>query len=195
MCLEQSLVNHSSPTLAGIKVASLYSFFPEDELEFPRQYKRLRQFLRSYGLELVILRRCQRNRSWLLYIYRSAALARQLRRNEIRSYLQEAGYQLEPGPGSHALCRRAIAVLVRRLREGGGFPHEIGLFLGYPLEDVRGFVEHQGDDYLCRGLWKVYSNPQSAQETFRRFRRCTEDYRQRYAAGAALEQLIVASPA
>ena len=42
------------------------------------------------------------------------------------------------------------------------FPHEIGLFLGYPFEDVMGFIENKGENYLCSGCWKVYSCEQDA---------------------------------
>lgn len=191
MCLEESLVNHGSPTLAGIKVASLYSFFPEDELSFPRQYKQLRAELHELGLELVILRKCPRNGSLLLYVYRPSALARELERPEVCAYLTRAGYRLESGLSVPQRCRRAVAQLALRLRMSAEFPHEIGLFLGYPLEDVEGFVANRGENYLCRGLWKVYGNPDAACAAFRRFRLCTEDYRHRYAAGAALVQLIV----
>lgn len=38
------------------------------------------------------------------------------------------------------------------------FPHEVGLILGYPYEDVRGFIENKGRNYLYSGYWKVYSN-------------------------------------
>lgn len=191
MCLEQSLINHGSPTLAGIKVASLYSFFPDDDLSFPRQYKRLRGELHERGLELVILRKCPRNGSLLLYIYRPTALSRELERPEVRAYLTNTGYVLLDDLPASLRCRRAVAQLALRLTECAEFPHEIGLFLGYPLEDVEGFVANHGEHYLCRGLWKVYGDPDSACAAFRRFRLCTEDYRHRYAAGAALTQLIV----
>ena len=38
------------------------------------------------------------------------------------------------------------------------FPHEMGLLLGYPIEDVRGFIEHNGCGCLYSGYWKVYRN-------------------------------------
>ena len=38
------------------------------------------------------------------------------------------------------------------------FPHEMGLLLGYPIEDVVGFMEHSGKEYLYSGYWKVYEN-------------------------------------
>jgi hypothetical protein len=38
------------------------------------------------------------------------------------------------------------------------FPHEIGLLLGYPIEDVEGFIANKGKNYLYAGYWKVYEN-------------------------------------
>ncbi len=46
------------------------------------------------------------------------------------------------------------------------YPHELGLLLGYPLEDVKGFIENEGKCYLCSGYWKVYKNEQEAKQTF-----------------------------
>ena len=40
--------------------------------------------------------------------------------------------------------------------EAADFPHEIGVFLGYPLEDVVGFIRHRGKCFTCCGCWKSY---------------------------------------
>lgn len=32
------------------------------------------------------------------------------------------------------------------------FPHEMGLLLGYPVEDVKGFMKHKGENSLCIGI-------------------------------------------
>lgn len=37
------------------------------------------------------------------------------------------------------------------MEEKGAFLHEIGLLLGYPVEDVLGFIRHQGKNYLYTG--------------------------------------------
>ena len=47
--------------------------------------------------------------------------------------------------------------------------------LGYPVEDVRGFIEHQGRDYLCTGYWKVYENLEQKQQLFQRFEYAKEN--------------------
>ena len=38
--------------------------------------------------------------------------------------------------------------LKERIAQCEEFPHEIGMFLGYPLEDVRGFIEKQRQELL-----------------------------------------------
>ena len=79
----------------------------------------------------------------------------------------------------------------RRLRMDGEFPHEIGLFLSYPPEDVRGFIENRAANYKLVGTWKVYGDVDKARETFKRYRDCTENYRTRQKAGSSIEQLAV----
>ena len=54
------------------------------------------------------------------------------------------------------------------------FPHEIGLLLGYPVEDVIGFIENNGKNYLHTGYWKVYSNLSDAIELFEQYKRAKE---------------------
>ena len=81
-----------------------------------------------------------------------------------------------------------MATRIRALRE---FPHEIGLFLSYPPEDVAGFIENKARNCKCCGCWKVYGDEEKAKETFRRFRRCTEEYCRLWNNGYSLSQLAV----
>ena len=37
--------------------------------------------------------------------------------------------------------------------ESGEFPHEVWLFLSYPPEDVKGFIDHRASGFKCAGLW------------------------------------------
>ena len=32
-------------------------------------------------------------------------------------------------------------------------PHEVGLFLSYPPEDVKGFIDHRASGFKSAGLW------------------------------------------
>lgn len=55
-----------------------------------------------------------------------------------------------------------------------GFPHEIGLLLGYPPADVQGFIRNNGQNYLCTGYWKVYSNQSECKRIFRGYSQARE---------------------
>ena len=80
---------------------------------------------------------------------------------------------------------------MRRLNSSPVFPHEIGLFLGYPPADVDGFINNPNEGFYETGYWKVYSNVESARLAFRRFKECTEEYDRKLKEGRTLEQLVV----
>lgn len=94
---------------------------------------------------------------------------------------KQAHDESKPCPCSNRVCRSE-------------FPHEIGFFLGYPYEDVIGFIKNRGQNYLEVGPWKVYVNQNQARRTFARYRRCARIYARAYRSGQSLRRLAV-SPA
>jgi Protein of unknown function (DUF3793) len=46
-------------------------------------------------------------------------------------------------------------------------PHELGIFLGFPLEDVKEFIDNPHKECLLCGYWKVYYNKDKALKTFK----------------------------
>ena len=80
--------------------------------------------------------------------------------------------------------------LGRRLKENSGFPHEIGIFLGYPFDDVIGFKENKGQNYLFSGYWKVYSDEKSAKKLFEKFTKCRNAVCDRIVNGMLLTQIF-----
>ena len=176
---ELALAVHCAPTLAALKPASLFRWSGDTQALTP-----WRQKLASRGLALRTLKRCP-DGGCLLYLYRVRRLAEILSDPDNAAFLRSCGYA--PDMGLEASLRR----LSERLR-GDAFPHEIGVFLGYPLEDVRGFIDNGGRNYACCGCWKVYGDPDAAQRRFDRYRRCTEIYCKNLRKGVALEALITA---
>lgn len=53
-------------------------------------------------------------------------------------------------------------------------PHEIGVFLGYPMEEVREFIKNPDKQCLMFGYWKVYHDIDYAKKIFRRYDKCKE---------------------
>ena len=76
--------------------------------------------------------------------------------------------------------------------ESGEFPREVGLFLSYPPEDVKGFINHRAGGFKCTGLWKVYGDEKKAKELFDKYKKCTDIYCRLSEAGFGIEQLAVA---
>ena len=72
------------------------------------------------------------------------------------------------------------------------FPHEVGLFLSYPPEDVAGFIANNARRCKCAGLWKVYGDEKRARRMFHAFKACTADYCRHLRSGRSLEELVVA---
>ncbi len=95
-------------------------------------------------------------------------------------------------PGHVCQCRAKAALSreeAQATQNEPGFPHEIGLILGYPPADVEGFIKNKGASFVACGGWKAYANPKGALEAFQRNRRCTDEFRSMYAQGAPLEAL------
>ena len=70
------------------------------------------------------------------------------------------------------------------------FPHEIGIFLNYPLEDVRGFIEHKGQDSLFCGYWKVYHDPEKAKLTFWTYDKAKDCAVNEFLAGKTIREIV-----
>ena len=85
-----------------------------------------------------------------------------------------------------------VAALVRRMRSSAEFPHEVGLFLSYPPEDVKGFIENRAANAKCTGVWKVYGDERQALQTFAKYKKCTQVYCERWQSGSGLDKLAVA---
>ena len=78
----------------------------------------------------------------------------------------------------------------RYMQERRDFPHEMGLLLGYPVEDVRGFIEHQGRDYLCTGYWKVYADKERKLRLFEKYEYAKENLIQLLHYGLKMTEII-----
>lgn len=179
---EEYLIHHGAPTLAGLKTGSLFPCVYESYDHLKKEIRAVNRALARKGLRLIPLR--HGGGRALLYLYRPSRLGRDLARAEAAELLLDAGY-------TDLRQESCLHELMRRLQTFGEFPHEIGLFLSYPPEDVRGFIEHGGHDSKCCGCWKVYGDVKRAQELFSRYKKCTDCYRRQSAMGVPIDRLAV----
>ena len=145
--------------------------------------RRMNRLLSPKGLRILPLR--YRNGSALLYVYRPEQLRRDVEMPAAREILRCAGYA-DKG------CEECVCYLKQRLQSGEDFPHEVGLFLSYPPEDVRGFIANHARNYKLAGPWKVYGDTALARRTFEKYQKCTDSYCRFLHAGFSLRQLAVA---
>lgn len=209
--LENYLIECCSPTLASLKSGSLFNCRHDNPSEVEESVGKWNSEFEELGLRMCILR--MTGHSALIYVYRTTSLARTLRDPEVSEFLSGYGYEVTSccGECGHACddgCN--IGQCLEHLRsrvsytdthagsgQSGldefGFPHEIGVFLGYPLDDVKGFIQHKGKNCKCTGIWKVYGDEGQAVRAFARFDKCRRVYRDMWQSGRrSIIQLTVA---
>ena len=178
---EKDLAFFCAPALAGIKPSNLLSCSRETYPDLPRLADQYNQALNPARIRFTILCSCKERQ--LLLVYRADRLEQQLKEPAVQVLLKALGY---PVSG-------ALPVLLDYLKfrfQQEEFPHEIGLFLGYPVEDVLGFWENQGKNCRYCGHWKVYGDVTAAKRRFAQYDRCRTALCQRIGQGQTLTRLF-----
>lgn len=176
---EELIVRHCAPTLANLKTGSLFVCPITDRPSFFSSLRSLNELLVPKGLRALPLR--IREYSALIYLYRPSRLKKDLENPAAIKILQDHGY---------SCYGKCLPKLIERVRASEEFPHEIGLFLGYPPEDVQGFLDHR--PCKCSGCWKVYGDENKAKKTFDLYKKCERVYCQQLARGIDIKRLTVA---
>lgn len=179
---EELLVTYCAPTLAGLKTGNLFSCPCESKEAVTREVRALNNSFVPKGICVLPLQYSEKRA--LIYVFRPQMLKRDLQTKEAAELLQRCGY----GENRYERC---LIQLMERLKDCAEFPHEIGLFLSYPPEDVRGFMEHNAKDFKCVGCWKVYGDEHKARERFSCFEQCTKSYCRQFRCGVGLDRLAV----
>lgn len=181
---EDYIVRYGAPTLAGIKTGSLFQCPYESTQALMSELRELNRKLVPKGLRVLPLRLSEKRA--MIYVYRTRDLEQDLSQKDAIRLLEQHGYEVTG-------CEGCLVQLVRRLRQQDAFPHEIGLFLGYPPEDVYGFIENRACGSKCTGCWRVYGDEAEAQRRFAQYKECTKVYQDLWSRGRSIEHLTVAS--
>ena len=159
----EKLAVHTAPTLLGIKCGSMVSLSCKEH-DITENMRIFNERAGSRGLKIKSLGMV--NCRSLLLIYSEKLLGARLSDSAVRRVLSEYGYSYELG------MEDCIEHLSERIAEHSSFPHEIGVFLGYPLEDIKGFIENKGANYKLCGAWKVYGSEETARRAFTNYEKC-----------------------
>lgn len=175
------LAFHTAPTLLGIKCASLVGL-PSEELDIEQNSEYFNSRAGQRGLKCKVLCSCQTRKQVL--IYSEVLMEKRLADPEIRRTLRRCGYS------DCFSVEECLERLSERIRKSKVFPHEIGIFLGYPLEDVVGFIENGGENFKLCGAWKVYGSVENAKRTFANYNRCRNYLYNKLNEGADIYQAL-----
>lgn len=154
-----------SPVITGIKPSStitlkhckrkLYAYWQEYGEEILNRYK----------LDSIILKETEE--AIVLLVYDKKNLHQHLNLDNNCKLLSEFGYK------DVKKLEKCLQCLKNRAKNGD-FPHESGIFLGIPYEDVLGFIN--GDKCLESGYWKVYTDKYMHSEIFNLYDKSRELY-------------------
>lgn len=164
---------YCAPCLLGKKPASLFSM----PMEMYKENCREVDALKALGLSIHFL--YELNKKAHLLVFSEEKIKEDLHKDAIKKAYKFFGYEkgfsfedlkvkLFKRLNSFAFSQFASS----ERQHKAVFPHEIGLFLGYPPEDVLQYYVKKGRDYLFSGYWKVYTNPEKAIKTFKLYDEC-----------------------
>jgi hypothetical protein len=176
--IELQLALQCAPLIAGLKISNLLNIRREDFWPLLDIVKdsHISWYPLLESKEKLTLLLCQRER-----------LEDYLKQPKVRELLVQAGYQSFAWDDMLELfCARYRQYMETKR----SFPHEMGLFLGYPPEDVEGFIKYKGAHYLCCGYWKVYANKESKLKTFESFEHAKESLLQLLSCGIGMGTIV-----
>lgn len=181
---EETFVRECSPTLAGIKAGNMFSGNFDTFQDLQNYVNKLNKILNPKGIHVIILR--YKDGFSLIGVFRIRDVKLILQNRDARKLLKKLGYVKFD-------LKSCLIHLLGRFQNYDDFPHEVGLFLGYPPVDVCGFIENHSNGQKCTGTWKVYGDEESAKKTFEKYRKCKKIYCSLLKEGISIENLAVAS--
>lgn len=176
--LETQIALQCAPVIAGLKISNLL-IVQEEYLET------LKNMLESTQLSYEIL--LKRKGQITFLIYKEDEVKNYLAKGKVKELLKRLGY-----------ASGSLKQLIEGVKKGyafymeknSSFPHEMGLLLGYPPEDVQGFIENQGRNFLYAGYWKVYENLPAKLRIFQKYEQAGERILQMIAWGVSVRDII-----
>ncbi|WP_176720488.1 DUF3793 family protein [Desulfuribacillus stibiiarsenatis] len=154
-----TIAYHIAPTSAGKKPSNLLSFTSGGR-NLHKLWKQYQYLFANDPFVSFFEIRTQPDSSLVLF-YNPQMLQDILFQRKNMAFLKGYGYH------EHMSTEDCLHQLKKHFDES--CPHEIGIFLGIPLEDVCGFIKNAGQNCLLCGYWKVYHDAERAKHVFAAF--------------------------
>lgn len=176
--VEIQLALQCAPIITRLKISNLLIVESDKE-------SKIKEILKDTEISYFIL--LTRNNKTTFLLYRADELEQYFLKKEVKELLKVLGYKRCELKHILFICQRRYKLY---MTERDNFPHEIGLLLGYPIEDVHGFIQNEGKNFLYSGYWKVYKNISQKIELFEKFDCAKENMIKMIACGMKIQQII-----
>lgn len=146
-----------SPVITGIKPSSTITLSKQGHNLFKLWNMYGDDFLKDLNLKHILLR--ETNNAKVILIYDEISLMNTIYKRNSIEFLKRLDYNLEMN------LDEMLKHLINRYSDFH-CPHELGIFLGIPVNDVKCFAECTESKCLLCGYWKVYEEEKKAQKIF-----------------------------
>ena len=147
-CIEKFLIYNASLVISGVKPSATITIKKGNENLYDKWIKYGISFLKEIDIQYINLREC--SNALIILIYSEEKLSNYIFKEENKRFLRQLGYSEEND------MREYLEILKRRYKEFN-CPHELGIFLGFPLNDVKDFMNCKDKKCLSCGYWLVYN--------------------------------------
>lgn len=176
--IDTQLAIQCAPVIAGLKASNLL-------IVQSANLGKVKQILRYTSLSYFIL--CITDQKTTILLYNRVKLESYITQKAAVRLLKKLGYQKFALQGVLFIFQKRYQDYMTDNQE---FPHEMGLLLGYPTEDIEGFIQNGGKNFLYTGYWKVYEDLPAKLQLFQRFDLARKTMVQMISKGAGIADIM-----
>lgn len=148
------------PVLLGSKPSEIITI-PKFDKDKDSKLKDIKSYFNICNkIQLIIIDMC--DGSYKLLFINNILLSKTLKNLDIKYFLTSLGYPYNVDSKSY------IDILIKKIKSSV-FPDEIGIFLGYPLKDVKGFMGYGNYKLFNTRYWQVYGDPKVSYSLYLEF--------------------------
>lgn len=156
-CIEKFLLFNTSLVISEVKPSATITLKKGIDSNYEKWIKYGEKFFESINIKYIELRECAN--ALIILVYDEKQLSNYIFKEENRTFLKKLGY-------SYGNDIDAYVEKLKKRYDEFNCPHELGIFLGYPLNDVKDFMECSSKKCLACGYWRVYNDYNAAKEVF-----------------------------
>ena len=176
--LNTQIAVQCAPLLSGVKISNILIVEKKHRKEIFKIFS---------GTRVSVYLLCASKDKVIFLLYHRPQMEKLLLQKEARKLLLELKYtSFRLG----YVLREHAERYERYMKDKEAFPHEMGLLLGYPIEDIRGFMDNDGQNFLYTGYWKVYENLSEKLIVFETYHKAKEQIMRMVCNGIGISAIL-----